>query len=358
MGEAEKPACVNGAFLSARLLWQLVSQTRVLVRSVSVLKTDRIIRRKVSLQTISPGQDQRGGNSAQKSRDVTSTFTVTHTVKRKKSRWRRPGPKKRLACYLCRFVLHSRLDFPRLIYSRLENTTCHERPSPYFQFNGLTRKCSIVCLPMYDTHPPTPPLRRSSLPYIRRGALCLFANPSPPLPAFQISQRDSYYFQYLVSLQSNIESEEFKSPIWSLLLQASHFEPSLRHLVLATAVIHQSRYVNICVNYSSIMADLHTSAYKHCSKAVRLLMQRLSDIKGKADTVTWELSFMTCYLFTEFQSILGNEKGAHIWLRKGFRLLKGAFSFYGSDPDGWDLPFRMRETALAFSRLNFSDVVL
>jgi len=257
-----------------------------------------------------------------------------------------------------RTYLHSRLDFPPLIYSRLENTTCHERPSSYSQFNGLTRKCSIVCLPMYDTHPPTPPLRRSSLPYIRRGALYLFSNPLPPLPAFRISQRDSYYFQYLVSLRSNIESEEFKSPIWSLLLQISHFEPSLRHLVLATAMIHQSKHVNICMNYSSIIAELHNSAYKHCSKAVRLLTQRLSDIKGKADTVTWELSFMTCYLFTEFQSILGNEKGAHIWLRKGFRLLKGAFSFYGSDPDGRGLPFRIRETALAFSRLNFSDVVL
>lgn len=69
---------------------------------------------------------------------------------------------------------------------------------------------------------------------------------------------------------------------------------------------------------------------------------------------------MACYLFTEFQSILGNEKGAHVWLRKGFRLLKGALRFYGSDPDseGSDLPCGIRETAYAFSRLGFCDVVL
>jgi hypothetical protein len=68
---------------------------------------------------------------------------------------------------------------------------------------------------------------------------------------------------------------------------------------------------------------------------------------------------MACYLFTEFQSILGNEKGAHVWLRKGFRLLKGALCFYGSSDDyGWDLPLRIRETALAFGRLGFSDEVL
>jgi hypothetical protein len=123
-------------------------------------------------------------------------------------------------------------------------------------------------------------------------------------------------------------------------------------------MIHQSRYVNICVDYSSIVEELHTLAFKHCSKAVQLLSERLSQIKGTADTVTWELSFMTCYLFTELQSILGNEEGAHIWLRKGFRLLKGALRFYGSDPEGWNLPFIMRETAIAFGRLNFSDVVL
>jgi hypothetical protein len=358
MGEAEKPACVNGPLLSTRLLWRLVSQTRVLVRSISVLKADRVVQRKVSIQTISSARDLHDGHAARSPRIGTNSVTVTHTVKRRKSIWRRPGPKKRFACYLCKFVLHSRLNFTRLTYIRLENTTCSQRPPQYSDFNRRSRKCSIVCLPMYDTHPPTPPLRRSSLPYIRRGALYLFSNPPPPLPAFQISQRDAHYFQYLVSLQSNLESKDFKSSIWSLLLQVSHFEPSIRHLVLATAMIHQSQHVNICDNYSSIISELQTSAYKHCSKVVRLLTQRLSNIKGSADTVTWELSFMACYLFTEFQSILGNEKGAHVWLRKGFRLLKGALCFYGSDPEGRNLPFRMRETAIAFGRLNFSDVVL
>jgi hypothetical protein len=125
-------------------------------------------------------------------------------------------------------------------------------------------------------------------------------------------------------------------------------------------MMHQSHHVNICVNYCSIISALHSSASYHSSKAVRLLSQRLSSIQGKADTVTWELSFMACYLFTEFQSILGNEKGAHVWLRKGFRLLKGALCFYGSDPDGegLELPLSIRETAVAFSRLGFSDVIL
>jgi hypothetical protein len=237
---------------------------------------------------------------------------------------------------------------------------CNDCPPPYSETSHLSRKHSFVCLPIHDTHPPTPPLRRSSLPYIRRGALYLFSNPPPQLPVFPISQRDAYYFQYLVSLRTNPSSPDFKSPIWALLLQVTHFEPSLRHLVLATAIMHQSNHVNICVNYSSIIASLHSSASYHSSKAVRLLSQQLSKIQGKADTVTWELSFMACYLFTEFQSILGNEKGAHVWLRKGFRLLKGALCFYGSDPEGEgsELPFSIRETAVAFSRLGFSDVIL
>ena len=68
---------------------------------------------------------------------------------------------------------------------------------------------------------------------------------------------------------------------------------------------------------------------------------------------------MACYLFTEFQSILGNEKGAHVWLKKGFRLLKGALCFFGPcDVDGKDLPGGIRETAVAFGGLGFSDVVL
>jgi hypothetical protein len=357
MGEAEQPSCVNGTFLSARLLWQLVSQTRVII---SVLKTDRLVRRKVSIQTIYSSNDQCSRDRPQTRRNgSTTSLTITHTVKRKKSRWRRSVPKKRFACYLCRYVLHTCLDLPNLTFIRLENTNCNDRSPPYSEFNHLSQKCSIVCLPIHDTHPPTPPLRRSSLPYIQRRALYLFSNPSPQLPVFPISQRDAYYFQYLVSLHSNPSSPDFKSPIWSLLLQVSHIEPSLRHLVLATAMMHQSHSVNICLNYSTIISTLHTSASKHCSKAVRLLSNRLSNIKGRADTVTWELSFMTCYLFTEFQSILGNEKGAHVWLRKGFRLLKGALCFYGSRDDdvwGWDLPCSIRVTALAFGRLGFSDI--
>ncbi len=73
--------------------------------------------------------------------------------------------------------------------------------------------------------------------------------------------------------------------------------------------------------------------------------------------MTWELAFMVCYLFTEFQSILGNEKGAHVWLRKGFRLLKGALFFFGEsfEGEGLGLPYGVRETAIAFGRLGFSD---
>jgi hypothetical protein len=105
MGEAEQPACVNGALLSARLLWQLVSQTRVII---SVLKTDRIIRRKVSVQTIYSSKEQCSRDQPQTRRNgSTTSLTITHTVKRRKSRWRRSGPKKRFACYLCRYVLHT-----------------------------------------------------------------------------------------------------------------------------------------------------------------------------------------------------------------------------------------------------------
>lgn len=304
MGETERPTFVNGAALSARLLWQLVSQTRVVI---SVLKTDRVVRRKVSLQTIYSSNDQCSRDRLRTSRNgSTTSLTITHTMKRKKSRWRRSTSKKSFSCYLC----------------SLENTKCNDRPPPYTEYTHYSQKCSLLCLPIQNTHPPTPPLRRSSLPYIRRGALYLFSNPPPQLPSFPISQRDAYYFQYLVSKFSSPSSADFSSPIWSLLLQVSHIEPSLRHLVLATAMMHQGRYVNICVDYSSIISSLHTLASNHYSKAVRLLSQRIANVKGRADTVTWELAFMACYLFTEFQSILGNEKCARVWLRKGFRLLK------------------------------------
>jgi hypothetical protein len=250
--------------------------------------------------------------------------------------------------------------FPKPNNIRLENTNCNDRPPPYSEYTHHSQDYSTVCLPIKVTHQPTPPRRRSSLPYIRRGALYLFFNPPSQLRSFPISQRDAYYFQYLVSQASSPSSSDFKSPIWPLLLQVSHIEPSLRHLVLATAMMHQSRYVNICVDYSSIISSLHASASKHCSKAVRLLSQRLANVKGRADTMTWELAFMACYLFTEFQSILGNEKGAHVWLRKGFRLLKGALCFFGEsfDGEGWGLPRGVRETAVAFGRLGFSDVEL
>jgi hypothetical protein len=113
MGEADTH--VNAAVLSARLLWHLVSQTRVVI---SVLKTDRVVRRKVSLQTIYSSNNQCSRDQPRTSPNCsTSSLKITHTAKRKKSRWRKSGPKKRLGCYLCRYVLHALHDLPKLTTS-------------------------------------------------------------------------------------------------------------------------------------------------------------------------------------------------------------------------------------------------
>ena len=75
------------------------------------------------------------------------------------------------------------------------------------------------------------------------------------------------------------------------------------------------------------MDGLFSAAKKHCGKAVKVLGSRLDEVRERADTGTWETSFMACYLFTELLGFMGDEKGAGVWLRKGFRVLKGESSF-------------------------------
>ena len=64
--------------------------------------------------------------------------------------------------------------------------------------------------------------------------------------------------------------------------------------------------------------DVYYSGIRHYSKAVKALKELLSNVKGKADTATWEVSLFASLLFTGFEVLVGNEHGAYWQVRSPF----------------------------------------
>lgn len=61
--------------------------------------------------------------------------------------------------------------------------------------------------------------------------------------------------------------------------------------------------------------DIYYSGIRHYNKAIKALKERLHNVKGSADRMTWEVSLLAACLFTGFEVLIGNELGAYWQVR-------------------------------------------
>lgn len=113
-------------------------------------------------------------------------------------------------------------------------------------------------------------------------------------------------------------------------------------------MIHQV-YNTIVANPSDpSQMKIYRSGFQHYTKAVQGLKERLSNIKGKADHTTWEISLLASWLFTVFEVLVGNEEGAYWHMQGGFKLMKSVLSEHKMRAN---LPGNLEDIRMAFNRL-------
>lgn len=98
--------------------------------------------------------------------------------------------------------------------------------------------------------------------------------------------------------------------------------------------------------------DIYYAGIKHYSKAVKALKERLAQVNGKADTITWEVSLLASSLFTGFEVLVGNEHGAYWQMYSGFNLMKTALARYDAKSTALSLPGNLGALALVWNRLD------
>jgi hypothetical protein len=118
------------------------------------------------------------------------------------------------------------------------------------------------------------------------------------------------------------------------------------------AMLHQI-YSFIVINPSDpSYLEIYYAGIKHYSKAVKALKERLAEVKGKADTMTWEISLLASFLFTGFEVLVGNEHGAYWQMYSGFKLMKNALTQHDARSTALSLPGNLGALALAWNRLD------
>lgn len=303
------------------------------------------------IQTIRKKESGTGSKSGRKKSKILSNPPSKKT--------RRGTLKSKSGCQTCKFVYKSSsFDSASLTQSRIRHTKCDELWPACKRCTETGRNCDYTDLFRVSISPPVPPPRRSSLPTSKSRASAVInhptghTRPTAPLPAFEISEQDGHYFQYIHCLSSTNMTDVFDNALWNLVLQASTIEPCIRHVALGMAMLHQI-YGFIVINPSDpTYLEIYYAGMKHYSKAVKALKERLAEVKGKADSMIWEISLLASFLFTGFEVLVGNEYGAYWQMYSGFKLMKSALAQHDMKSNALSLPGNLRALTLAWNRLD------
>jgi len=176
--------------------------------------------------------------------------------------------------------------------------------------------------------------------------LQVVTGPHYVLPDFRLSIEDGSTYRDFVGCV--VSGEHFRNPIWKMVLQVSHEDAGIRHLLLGIGHATQPR-----TTPQREDLVLEKAATNHCFQEFQHLQFLLSSIKpgNRADPQTWEISFLSIYLLAYLHTLLSHQKAVRYWLRTGYRVLKMALKAFGADEEGGCLPGEMIEIARAFGRL-------
>ncbi|KAG9232402.1 hypothetical protein BJ875DRAFT_486103 [Amylocarpus encephaloides] len=280
---------------------------------ISSLSIDQLLKTKVAIRTkVTPSVERWLDEREDVSGNPYSTYDGNETIRRRKSRplnvYYPPGYEPQHT--EIRVSQMERRILPTGAVQVIRRPTCNRCPHP-------GQQCSFKDYTVPKPRGPIPPRRTSSLPKESR-AIEAISSPAAPMMNFSLSQQDGLFFQYLITGSLNKLDLFSIARLWPLALQRFQTEPSVRHIMLGTAMIHRSRSDP---NLSRV-EEAHRLASRHYGKAVRLLSDSLSHVNSTIDGETRELTLLTTYLLAVFEILRRKDERACWWMKSGAKMLK------------------------------------
>lgn len=127
-------------------------------------------------------------------------------------------------------------------------------------------------------------------------------------------------FDFFTSHTGPELASAMKSNFWqSLILQVCHYDPAIRHAVVALGSLSERLRINGVLTLDNKEANQrHAFAYLHYDKALKELRKQLCHGNGKSVGFT----LISCFLFMCIEFLQGNDAGALVHLRSGLKILQ------------------------------------
>jgi len=356
MGEAERPLSFRYPFYSARLLIRVASRRKFFI---SLSKTDRVVRPKVSVPSLHPIDEKGFEAGASGGDDYLNPKPQNVSPDHGRQHSGRTQARSRSGCYLCTFVLHLHTIRAKLTWYRMRYNATRKLEQASSSNIRTSARPHVKYLPLSRSQPPIVPRRSTSLPYFKHvRKYKLTTNLSKALTTFRLSRTEGPFFQYLVYHHTTTSlhdfHDDFKDSIWSLILQISTTEPLIRRLAIHYAFL--SRFATISEQSKPTKTDTQTQ--HRLSRQYKITASQHSFSLSVPDpsiaAAIYELALLATYIQTICHICLKDEHRANFWLQRGYHILHSTLLRFSQDPDGdgEDLPGNMRDIGLAFERLN------
>ncbi|MCJ1258427.1 hypothetical protein MMC24_006260 [Lignoscripta atroalba] len=147
------------------------------------------------------------------------------------------------------------------------------------------------------------------------------------LPGTELERQCFHFFRNETVVEI---SGWFESNFWNrLVLQVSHAQPAVRHLVTALGSLHQRLLVDeTVVSENSYFDTRHQFALQQCNKAIGYLSVGFS--AGSPQSV--EVTLIACVLFVCYECLLGNHDAALTHFQNGLNILRNCRASNHQEP--------------------------
>ncbi|KNG49426.1 zn2 cys6 dna-binding protein [Stemphylium lycopersici] len=172
-----------------------------------------------------------------------------------------------------------------------------------------------------------------------------------PFTSLSPEPQENRSFQYFQTHTLPRWTEFFDSELWTqTVLQMSHFEPAIKHGVLALSMMHERLESSRDGGGPSMPNDAALIQYM---RAVRHSNTLLNIREQSQNTI--EKILIACIIFTCFENLAGNYKAANMHLRNGLRILNQHGENIGQSPSEVQKAIRSVLVRFDLQAMTYSD---
>lgn len=197
---------------------------------------------------------------------------------------------------------------------RVRRIKCDEAKPACLRCTSTGRSCDGYSAPK---GPPADSRNEKQLVHVATSPVTHYLNST-----FFESDQEYRAFDYFRSQTAPELALAMKSNFWqSLVLQLSHYDPAIRHAVVAFGFLSERLHINGVLTSDNKEANQrHAFACLYYYRAIKELRKRLD---GEAEKSV-EFTLISCFLFICFEFLQGNDVGVLAHLRSGLKIFRSA----------------------------------